>query len=218
MQAACLGYPLGLSFQLPRHPVRIRDPWNHEVPKIAGCVPWRRGGHTRSWLQGLGGRTMKEKEGRRGDFTQKGDTCFPGDVSGDRMEILSAIVLNVSFNLSFLLQAWARLDCWVQRKMEKIKKRLYTRDPRKSLYCAYFTWCCLRKWANQILQPWFSENQRGWSWIGISIWGNVGFSFEKMDWLCTMDLLNFIAWLPTVWMVLCALPGAGHWRGPTGAE
>ena len=62
---------------------------------------------------------VEEKEGRRSDFTQKGDICFPGDASGDGMEILSAVVLNVSFNLSFLLQAWARLDCRVQSKNGK---------------------------------------------------------------------------------------------------
>ena len=39
------------------------------------------------------------------------------------MEILSAVVLNVSFNLSFLLQAWAGLDCQVQSKNGKNKEK-----------------------------------------------------------------------------------------------
>ena len=62
MHAACLGYPLGLSFQLTQNPVRIRDPLKHEVPKIAGCVSWRRRGYTRSWLQSLVGRKKKGGE------------------------------------------------------------------------------------------------------------------------------------------------------------
>lgn len=53
----------------------------------------------------------KEKKGPGEGLIQKGDTCFPGAVSREEMEILSTVLLNFAFNFSYLLQALARLNC-----------------------------------------------------------------------------------------------------------